>query len=208
MQSLKRFWMLLVAGLSLVAASAVQAQAEAPDEFIKRISGDVIEAVKADKAIQAGDIGRIHALVDSKIMPHVNFNRMAASSVGRPWRTATPEQKKRLEGEFKALIVRTYAGAMSQVKDHTVQMKPFRGTPSDTEVVVRSEVKGRGEPIQLDYRLEKADSGWKVYDVNVMGVWMVEQYRNMFAQEIQAGGLDGLIAKLAERNKLPAATKS
>jgi len=203
MLSIKRFWMPLVASLAFV-APALHAQTQPADEFVKEISTDVIEAVKADKAIQAGDIGRINALVDSKVMPHVDFARMTSTAVGRPWRTATPEQKKRLEAEFKTLIIRTYAGAMSQVKDQTVQMKPFRASPSDSEVVVRSEVKGRGEPIQLDYRVEKLDNAWKVYDVNVMGVWMVDQYKNMFAQEIQSGGLDSLIAKLAEKNKQPA----
>ena len=188
---------------SLAFCGAAQSQtASAPDELIKQVSTDVIEAVKADKAIQSGDVNKIIALVDSKVMPHVNFQRMTASAVGRNWRTASPEQQKRLQEEFKTLIVRTYAGALREVKSQTtVQLKPFRGSPEDKEVVVRTEVKGSGDPIQLDYRLEKADSGWKVYDINVLGVWMVEQYRSMFAQEIGSGGVDGLIAKLAERNK-------
>jgi phospholipid transport system substrate-binding protein len=205
MRSFFRFWVALAAAFSALGALA---QGQTPDALIKQVSTEVIETVKADKAIQAGDVNRILALVDAKVMPHVDFNRMAASAVGRPWRGATPEQKKRLEDEFKKLIVRTYAGAISQVKDQTVQLKPFRGSPTDTQVVVRTEVKGHGEPIQLDYRLEKAPEGWKVYDVNILGVWMVEQYRNMFAQEIQAGGLDGLIARLAEKNKAPAPTQS
>lgn len=190
--------------LSFLAAFAVTGAAHAqsgPDDLIRQLSTDVIDAVKADKAIQAGDVGRIVALVDTKVMPHVNFQRMTASAVGRHWRTATPEQQKRLQEEFKILIVRTYSGALREVKNQTVQLKPFRGSPDDKEVVVRTEVRGGGEPIQLDYRLEKADAGWKVYDINVLGVWMVEQYRNMFGQEISAGGIDGLIAKLAERNK-------
>jgi phospholipid transport system substrate-binding protein len=205
MRSFQRLLISLVAGFTALAS---QAQTAAPDALIKQVSTEVIEAVKADKAIQAGDVGRIIALVDTKVMPHVDFNRMASAAVGRPWRTATPEQRKRLEEEFKSLIVRTYAGAMTQVKDQTVQLKPFRAGPDETPVVVRTEVKGRGEPIQLDYRLEKTPNGWKVYDVNVLGVWMVEQYRNMFAQEIQAGGIDGLIAKLAEKNKAAGTGKS
>jgi phospholipid transport system substrate-binding protein len=190
--------------VSFLAAFAVTGAAHAqsgPDDLIRQLSTDVIDAVKADKAIQAGDVGRIVALVDTKVMPHVNFQRMTASAVGRHWRTATPEQQKRLQEEFKILIVRTYSGALREVKNQTVQLKPFRGSPDDKEVVVRTEVRGGAEPIQLDYRLEKADAGWKVYDINVLGVWMVEQYRNMFGQEISAGGIDGLIAKLAERNK-------
>jgi phospholipid transport system substrate-binding protein len=185
----------------VLAVPVAQAQTSA-DALIKQVSTEVIEAVKSDKAIQAGDVGRINSLVDAKVMPHVNFERMTASAVGRHWRNATPEQKKRLQEEFKTLIVRTYAGALTQVKDHVVQMKPVRSSPDDKEVVVRTEVKGRGtEPIQLDYRLEKTGDGWKVYDVNVLGVWMVEQYRGMFQQEIAGGGIDALIAKLAERNK-------
>ena len=196
------------AALSMtLALSAPQAQtATAPDALIKQVSTEVIDTVKADKAIQAGDVGKIVSLVDTKVMPHVNFQRMTASAVGRHWRTATPEQQKRLQDEFKILIVRTYAGALTQVKDQTVQLKPLRAAAEDSEVVVRTEVKGKGDSIQLDYRLEKSGSGWKIYDVNVLGVWLVEQYKSSFAQEIGSVGVDGLIAKLAERNK--AAAKS
>ena len=200
-----------ISALSLAAvmlvAPALRAEPTAPDTFVRQVSIEVIDAVKADKTIQDGDVGRIRALVDAKVMPHVNFQRMTASAVGRHWRGATPEQQKRLQDEFKILIVRTYAGALTQVKDQTVQLKPLRAGADDSEVVVRTEVKGRGDPIQLDYRLEKDGSGWKIYDVNVLGVWLVEQYRSSFAQEIGTAGVDGLIAKLAERNKA-AATKS
>lgn len=198
-----RFLMLACAGL--LAAATAQAQT-APDALVRQISNEVIDTVKSDKAIQAGDVGRIIALVDTKVMPHVNFQRMTASAVGRHWRTATPEQQKRLEEEFKLLLVRTYAGALTEVKDQTVQLKPLRASPTDTEVVVRTEVRGRGEPIQLDYRLEKSGDSWKIYDVNVLGVWLVEQYRSSFSQEIGASGIDGLISKLAERNKAAAKT--
>ncbi|HEX5804674.1 MAG TPA: ABC transporter substrate-binding protein [Azospira sp.] len=185
----------------VVAVAAAQAQQQAPDALIKRLSTEVIDSVKSDKAIQAGDINKIIALVDAKVMPHVNFQRMTASAVGRHWRGATPDQQKRLQDEFKTLLVRTYAGALTQVKDQTVALRPFRAAPEDTEVVVRTEIKGKGEPIQLDYRLEKANPEWKIYDVNVLGVWLVEQYRGQFAQDINAGGIDALITKLAERNK-------
>jgi phospholipid transport system substrate-binding protein len=191
----------LLLGLT-VAVASVAAQAQtAPDALIKQVSTEVIDTVKSDKAIQAGDINRIIALVDAKVMPHVNFQRMTASAVGRHWREASPEQKGKLQAEFKTLLVRTYAGALTQVKDQTVSLRPLRAGAEDPEVVVRTEIKGKGEPIQLDYRLEKADSAWKIYDVNVLGVWLVEQYRSSFAQEIGASGIDGLIAKLAERNK-------
>jgi phospholipid transport system substrate-binding protein len=199
-----KYWTLLCA-LALVAAAPARADT-APDELIRQVSNEVIDTVKSDKAIQAGDVSRIVALVDAKVMPHVNFQRMTASAVGRNWRSATPEQQKRLQEEFKILLVRSYSGALTQVKDQTVQLKPLRANPGDTEVVVRTEVRGKGEPIQLDYRMEKAGDSWKIYDVNVLGVWLVEQYRTSFNQEISSGGIDGLIAKLSERNK--AAPKS
>ena len=191
---------LAVLTISVVSAVAV-AQATTPDALIRQISTEVIDTIKADKSLQSGDVSKIVTLVDTKVMPHVNFQRMTASAVGRNWRTATPEQQKRLQEEFKTLLVRTYAGALTQVKDQTVQLKPLRAAAEDTEVVVRTEVKGKGEPIQLDYRLEKIDAGWKIYDVNVLGVWLVEQYRSQFAQDINAGGIDALITKLAELNK-------
>jgi phospholipid transport system substrate-binding protein len=185
-------------------ASAVVAHAQAakaPDALIKEVSSDVLDAVKADKSIKQGDVGKVIALVDAKVMPHVNFQRMTASAVGRYWRQATPEQQKRLQDEFKILLVRTYSGALAQVQDQTVELKPMRGNADDKEVVVKTEIKGRGDPVQLDYRLENLGSEWKVYDINVLGVWLVENYRNSFSQEIGANGIDGLINKLAERNK-------
>lgn len=191
----------LLAAVALVASPMAFAADEAPDALVKRISGDVMAAVKADPAIQKGDVNRIVALVDSKIMPSVNFSRMTASAVGRYWRQATPEQQKQLQDEFKTLLVRTYSGALGEVKDQTLSFRPLRAKPEDTEVVVRSEVRGRGEPIQLDYRLEKTADGWKIYDLNVLGVWLVETYRTQFAQEINAKGIDGLIATLVQRNK-------
>ena len=174
---------------------------EAPDALIKRTSTEVLDSIKSDKAIQGGDVGKIITLVDGKVMPHVNFTRMTASAVGRNWRQATPEQQKRLQDEFKTLLVRTYSGALSQVKDQTVSVKPLRASPADTEVQVRTEIIGRGDPIQLDYRMEKTPSGWKIYDLNVLGIWLVETYRTQFSQEISAKGVDGLIATLAQRNK-------
>ena len=192
-----------LAAMSLAAPLAVRADDVAPDALIKQVSTEVIDTIKADKAIQSGDVSKISALVDSKVMPHVNFQRMTAAAVGRNWRNATPDQQQRLQAEFKTLLLRTYSGALTQVRDQTVALKPFRAAPTDTEVVVRTEVKGKGEPIQLDYRLEKTDAGWKIYDVNVLGVWLVEQYKNSFATEIGQVGIDGLINKLAEKNKAP-----
>jgi len=194
---------LLVCGSSLLALP-VRAADEAPDALIKRLSTDVLDNIKADKAIQAGDYSRIVALVDSKIMPNVDFQRMTSAAVGPAWRKASPEQQKRLQDEFKILLVRSYAGALTQVSDQTIMVRPMRAAVEDKEVVVRTEIKGRGDAIQLDYRLEKtpgAGTGWKIYNLNVLGVWLVETYRSQFAEEINAKGIDGLIATLAERNK-------
>ena len=161
-------------------AAPAHAADEAPDALVKRLSTDVLDTIKADKSIQAGDINKIMALVDSKIMPNVNFQRMTASAVGPAWRQATPEQQKRLQDEFKTLLVRTYAGALGQVSDQTVSRAAVPRSPDDTEVLVRTEVRGRGDPVQLDYRLEKTPgegAGWKIYNLNVLGVWLVETYR-------------------------------
>ena len=193
----------LLFGASLSALPALAAD-EAADVLIKRLSTEVLDTIRADKSIQAGDVGRIVALVDTKIMPNVNFQRMTASAVGPAWRQATPEQQKRLLDEFKTLLVRTYAGALTQIVDQTIVVKPLRASPEDKEVVVRSEVKGQGDAIQLEYRLEKTPgegAGWKIYNLNVLGVWLVETYRSQFAQEINARGLNGLITTLSERNK-------
>jgi phospholipid transport system substrate-binding protein len=197
----RRFWLAAVMMTAAAVSMPALANDEAPDALVKRVSADVLAAIKADPAIQAGDVNRITALVDSKIMPHVNFARMTSSAVGRYWRQATPEQQKQLQDEFKTLLVRTYSGALGEVKDQTVTYRPMRSKPEDTEVVVRSEVRGKGDPIQLDYRLEKTPTGWKIYDLNVLGVWLVETYRTQFAQEIGAKGIDGLIASLVQRNK-------
>ena len=199
----RRSWMAgWILGAMALLAGPSHAAEEAPDALIKRVSGEVMAAVKSDPAIQAGDISRIVALVDSKIMPNVDFSRMTASAVGRYWRQATPEQQKQLQEEFKTLLVRTYSGALSAVKDQTVSYRPMRSAPEDTEVVVRSEVRGRGDTIQLDYRLAKTGDVWKIYDLNVLGVWLVDTYRSQFAQEIGAKGIDGLIATLVQRNKM------
>ena len=199
----RRLWARLLVTLLISAASLLALPAHAADEaadtLIKRLFTEVLDSIKADKAIRAGDTSRIAALVDAKIMPNVNFQRMTASAVGPAWRQATPEQQKRLQDEFKILLLRTYAGALTQVSDQTIAVKPLRVAADDKETVVRTEVKGRGDPVQLDYRLEKTSGeglGWKIYNLNVMGVWLVETYRSQFAQEINGKGIDGLIASL------------
>ena len=208
----RRNWTRLAAGLLGLTLNLTlplaRAAEEAPDELIRRLSMEVLSTIKADKDVQSGDVRKVITFVDSMIMPKVNFSRMTASAIGRSWRQATPEQQKRLQDEFKNLLVRTYAGALSQLQDQTINVKPLRSQAGDTEVIVRTEVLGRGDPIQLDYRMEKTAGGWKIYDLNVLGVWLVETYRTQFAQEISARGIDGLIATLALRNKNGAMTSA
>jgi phospholipid transport system substrate-binding protein len=191
---------------SLVTAAAAGAQTPAataaPDQLIRDLSNQVLDAIRSDKGLASGDVNRVQKLVDEKILPYVNFEKMTQLAVGRGWRQATPEQRAALTREFRTLLVRTYAGALSQVTDHKVELRPFRAQPADTDVLVRTNiVASRGEPIQLDYRLEKTDAGWKIYDVNILGVWLVENYKTQFASEVNANGIDGLIKTLTERNK-------
>lgn len=206
----KWMWHLFGTVLALLIAlpAPVLAADEAPDAMIARLTQEALDILRTDAKIQEGDMAYIMKLVDQKVMPHVDFQRMTASAVGPAWRRATPEQRARLESEFKTLLVRTYAGALGQAKDLKFEMRPLRASASDQEVVVRSVIKGRGDPIQLDYRLEKTPgqgTGWKIYNLNVLGVWLVDTYRSQFAQEINASGIDGLINTLAKRNKANAA---
>jgi phospholipid transport system substrate-binding protein len=197
-----------VVGLSLAAfmsAGSATAQ-EAPDALVKRISQEVLDAAKSDKDIQGGNQKRVLELVEDKVLPYVDFQRMTALAAGRFWREATPEQQKQLTTEFRALLIHTYSGAITQIRDQKLEFKPMRAE-SDTDVEVRSQVlqpRG-GDPIQLDYRLAKTQSGWKIYDMNVLGAWLVETYKGNFAAEINKGGIDGLIKTLTEKNKRLAA---
>ena len=182
---------------------------EAADEFIKRLSTELFDTVRNDKSLKNGDMQKIRTLVDTQVMPHLNFQRMTASAVGPAWRQASDEQKTRLQEEFKTLLIRTYAGALNQIKDQSVVVKPLRASAQDTEVLVKTEIHGGAEPIQIDYRVERAQGqqGWKIYNLNVLGVWLVDTYRTQFAQEINAKGIDGLIVALSERNKSNLAKK-
>lgn len=195
-----------LSGLALLGLLVAGAHAEpgAPDAFVRTISNDVINTAKTDKAIQSGDINAVVALVDKKVMPAVAFEVVTRSAVGPQWRSATPDQRAKLQAEFKTLLVKVYAGALTQLKDQTVEITKTQPVPGGTQVVVQSEVRGKGEPIKLDYRLDQQQGAWKIIDVNVGGIWLVQSYRSQFAQEISAGGIDGLIAKLVERNKAPA----
>jgi phospholipid transport system substrate-binding protein len=196
-----RFFLTISLALGL---SVAWANDEAPDAFVKRITSETLDAVRTDKALKAGDINKIMQLVDTKLMQHVNFRRMTALATGPGWRKATPEQQERLQAEFKLLLIRTYSGALTQISDQTIEVKPLRGASDDKNLVVQTEVRGKGDPIQLDYRLEKTPgdgAGWKIFDLNVMGIWLVENYRSQFSKEINTGGMDGLIKSLSERNK-------
>jgi phospholipid transport system substrate-binding protein len=193
--------------------AAAHAQQAAADIWVREISTEVIDSVKGDKAIQGGDVGKIQALVDNKVMPHVNFEVVTRSAVGPKWREASAEQRSKLQAEFKALLVRVYAGALTQIRDQTVAITKTQPIQGGNQVVVQSEVRGKGEPIKLDYRLDKfgeaGKEGWKIIDVNVGGIWLVQSYRSQFAPVVGGqGGIDALIARLIEQNKTAAGAKS
>lgn len=178
-----------------------------PDALIKMVVTDVMTSVKADPDIQKGNIPKVMELVEKKIVPFTDMRRTTEMAMGPNWKKATPEQQNQLVMEFKNLLIRTYSGALSQLRDQTVQFKALRAAPDDKEVVVKTVVLGRGDPVPLDYRLEKTDKGWKVYDMNIMGVWLVEAYRNQFSNQISQNGIDGLVKFLQDRNKQLASAK-
>jgi phospholipid transport system substrate-binding protein len=199
MKKISQFLVSLCLGFSMLASAQVQ---EAPDQLVKRLSTEIIDAAKTDKDIQAGNRQRINDLVENKVLPHINFERMTSLAVSKSWRAATPEQKKQLITEFRTLLIHTYSGAITQIRDQKVEFKPFRASPEDAEVEVKSLViQTRGEPLELSYRLEKSAAGWKIFDINVLGAWLVETYKGSFSAEISKTGVDGLIKTLVEKNK-------
>jgi phospholipid transport system substrate-binding protein len=208
-KTIQKYFAVLLSSLLLI-AGGVSAQAvdqSTPDGLIKTVVSEVMASVKSDPEIQKGNIPRIVDLVEKKIVPYTDMRRTTEMAMGPNWKKATPEQQTQLISEFKNLLIRTYSGALSQLRDQTIQFKPLRAAPDDKEVVVKTVVIGRGDPIPLDYRLEKTSSGWKVYDMNIMGVWLVEAYRNQFANQISQNGVEGLVKFLQDRNKQLAATK-
>jgi phospholipid transport system substrate-binding protein len=213
-QELRRAILALASAAALIgvarpatAAEAASRAGMAPDALVQSVSTEVLDSIKADPALHSGDFDKLQKLIDDKVAPYVDFDRMTRLSVGPGWRSATPEQREALIREFRTYVLRTYSGALSRVTDHQVKMRPFKGQPSDTDVLVRTQVApSAGDPIQLDYRLEKTDSGWKIYDVTILGVSMVETFRNAFASQVNQGGVDGLIKSLADRNKQLAAS--
>lgn len=184
---------------------------EDPNALIGRLTNQAMEAIRNDPAIKAGEFKAVMNAVDRIVMPNVNFRRMVASGVGPAWRRATPAQQQQLQDQFKTLIVTTYSGALKNVNNQRVEVLPMRGKPAD-DAMVRTRIHtGNGEPIQVDYRLERTagqGAGWKVYDLNVAGVWMVENYRTQFASVINTQGIDGLIQTLVDKNKANLAGKS
>jgi phospholipid transport system substrate-binding protein len=190
----------------LVNVAGAQNAQMPPDELVRTVSQGVLDEIKADRTLQTGNLDRLNALVDKRVMPYVNFQRMTALAVGRNWRAATPEQQAALQAEFRRLLLLTYADAVRQVTDTTIQVRPMRSAPADEEVIVRTQVLRPGkEPIQLDYRLQKTPAGWKIFDLNILGLWIIEHYRNQFAQVVGASGIDGLIKSLKEKNQSLAA---
>lgn len=203
MKILAKLVFLASLALGTLAFAAPTPSEEAPDVLIKRITMEVLDAARTDKAIKAGDRRRIHQLVDNLILPHVDFERTTALTLGRHWREATPQQRTQLTEEFRALLMYTYAGALSQVGDQKVVFRPLRAEPGATEVEVRFDVlqPRNPDPVQVTYRVYKTPDGWKVYDVNVLGVWLIETYKESFSAEIGRDGIDGLIRTLSEKNK-------
>lgn len=194
----------LAAGLLLLAAGGVRAQNLAPDVLVRNVTNEVLEIVRSDKDLQAGDARRARELVEIKVLPHFNFTRMTALAVGRDWRQASPAQQKALVEEFRSLLVRTYSNALTAYKSQTVDFKPLRMQPGDTDVTVRTQVNQPGaRPIGIDYSLERNSDAWKVYDVTVGGVSLVTNYRDSFGAEVRAGGIDGLIKTLRAKNQAP-----
>ncbi|MHB1291781.1 MAG: MlaC/ttg2D family ABC transporter substrate-binding protein [Sulfuricella sp.] len=191
----------LVTAFFCAAAIAVAAET-APDALVKQTSQDVLEIVKKDKDIQAGNKQKIYALVDAKVLPHFDFKRMTQLAVGKSWRQATPAQQDALVKEFRALLVRTYSTSLSTYKNQIIDYKPLRMQPGDTDVTVKTVVKqSGGQPVPIDYSLQKNADGWKVYDVVVDNISLVTNYRGSFASEIRQSGIDGLIKVLVDKNR-------
>jgi phospholipid transport system substrate-binding protein len=193
--------LMLVVSVAGLAAAPARAQ-EPPDAMVRRVAEDVLASVKADPLIQAGNEARIREVLEVKLLPNFDFSRMTALAMGKNWRIATPEQQKRLTDEFRGLLVRTYSGALSTYRNERIDYKPLRMNPGDTDVIVRTAVvRASGPPVQIEYSMEKKSDAWKCYDVLVAGISLVTNYRDEFNEQIKTGGVDGLIAALANRNK-------
>lgn len=186
----------------LMGGAAARADDDAgPDGLVRSVSNDLLVSIKTDPAFQAGNTARLNDLVDQQVMPHVDMSRLTGLAMARHWREATATQREQLQTEFKALLLRSYAGALSRVSaNQTIDVRPLRQGEVEGQVVVSTVVRGQGDPIPIDYRLARFGATWKIYDVGIAGIWLAENYRNTFAQEVSASGIDGLIAKLHGRN--------
>jgi phospholipid transport system substrate-binding protein len=192
----------LFTGLFMAAFMQAALAEMAPDELVKKTADEVLTIIKQDKDIQAGNIAKITEVAEEKILPNFNFDRTSRMVLGKHWRSASPEQKEQFKKQFRDLLIRTYASALSKYQNQTIEFKPLRTQPGDKEVVVRTEIlQPGGQPIAVDYSLEKAPDGWKVYDIVIEGVSLVTNYRGQFSEEVKRSGLDGLIQKLAQKNK-------
>ena len=194
---------LLVMALALCATTnALAAEPEAPDVLIRRLSHEMLDMIKSDQTLRAGNTRRVQEVVEEKLLPHVNFRRTTALTVGHHWRTATPDQQQQLIDEFRDLLIHTYSGALSQVGDQRLQVRSLRGPVSDSDVEIQSHVIQSGrEPVQVNYRMEKTPEGWKIYDVSVFGAWLTQAYKNTFSAEVNRSGIEGLIRLLSEKNR-------
>ncbi|CAN7186036.1 ABC transporter substrate-binding protein [Trinickia sp. LjRoot230] len=212
---MKRFFLipLFTAFISFAGAAFAQQSApngvdtNSPDGMIKTVTNQVLDTIRADKSIKSGDINRITQVVNQQILPYTDFRRTTQLAMGRAWRSASPQQQDQMVEQFKMLLIRTYSGALSQVRDQQVQFMPFRANPGDTDVVVRSQVMNNGQPVELDYRLYKTPQGWRVYDLNVAGAWLIQAYQQQFSAKINESGVQGLIQFLTQRNNDLAAGK-
>lgn len=198
--------MTMLFAAALFAAAPVVAQDVAPDAQAKAVTDEVLAALRADKDIQSGNTKKIVELVEQKVLPHFDFVRMTRLAVGPGWRQANPEQQKALVNEFRSLLVQTYAVTLAAYRNQTIEYRPVRMQPADTEVVVRSLInQSGGKPVTVDYKMEKGAGGWKVYDVVVADLSLVQNYRGSFESEVRKGGIDGLVKALADKNKQLAA---
>lgn len=195
-----KYFLALLAGL--LATLGAAAESLAPDALVKSVTNDVLEIVRKDKDIQAGNTRKAVELAEAKVLPHFDFQRMTRLAVGKDWRQASPDQQKALVDEFRTLLVRTYSKALTEYRNQVIDFKPFKMQPADTDVLVRTLVNQPGtKPVQIDYNLQKTEQGWKVYDISVAGVSLVTNYRGTFAEQVSAGGIDGLISSLRTKNK-------
>lgn len=196
----------ILATLLAALIPAIAAAQESPDALVKRTADEILAIIKADKDIQNGNSAKVYELAEQKVLPHFDFERMTRLAVGRNWSQANDEQKQALVKEFRTLLVRTYSTSLSQYRNQTIDVKPTKLAPADKEATVRSAViQQGGPPIPIDYTMEKVDSGWKVYDVVIDGASLVTTYRGTFNDQVQKGGIDGLVKSLQERNRSPAA---